>query len=63
MLFKVFIVIVLSALVISFLIWKSLVIFGTTGNKRLTDSKKTMRPIDVEELANAEEPVVICYKQ
>lgn len=55
-LFRVFIAIVLSALVTDFPIWKSFVIFSTISNKRPIDNKRIIKPADVEEL------VIICYK-
>lgn len=48
-LFKVFVALLLSVLVTSFSIWKSIVIFNMTGNKRPIDNKRTMKLIDTEE--------------
>ena len=61
--FRVFVAVVLSALVTGFPIWKGLVISSTTGNKGPADGEGTMRPADAEGPADAEELVVICYKQ
>lgn len=55
--FRVFVIVVLSALVTNFLIWKDLVISSTTSNKRLANGEGIIR------LADAQELVVICYKQ
>ena len=55
--------VVLLALVTGFLIWKGLVIFSTTGNNGLADGKRTIKPVDIEGPAEAEELVIICYKQ
>ena len=54
--------VVLSALVTGFPIWKGLVIFNMTGNKRPADGEGMMKPADAEGPPDAEELVVICYK-
>lgn len=68
-------IVVLLALMIGFLIWKSFVISNTTNNKRLVNSEKIIKPIDTEGLADIERPadaegladieksIVIYYKQ
>lgn len=54
--FKVFLAIILSALVTDLLIENGLVIFNMTGNKKPTDGKEAMRPANAKELANTEVP-------
>ena len=62
-------IIVLSALITGFEIWKGLVISSTTNNKRPVESKEMIKPTDTdglpdaEGLADAKELVVIYYKQ
>lgn len=46
-------------LIISFLIYKSLVIFSTTCNKKLEDNEEMIKPANIEELAHAERPADI----
>ena len=46
-------IVILSALVSGFLIWKRLVISRTTGNKRPTDGKGIIRPANSERLVEA----------
>lgn len=47
-------VVVLSALIIGFSIWKDLVIFSLTSNNGPADSERTMRLADIEELIDVE---------